>query len=98
MSDTKFTPGPWEVGDCDGATIWANAGTFAFAIGFATSDANGDREMALANARLIAAAPELYEALWDLVEGPFPTSDADVERVHAKARAALIKASSEQSQ
>ncbi|MBW6267854.1 hypothetical protein KZ859_36170, partial [Pseudomonas aeruginosa] len=51
-------------------------------------------ETANANARLIAAAPELLEALQDLdaLRGPFPPSDEAVEAAWRKASAAIAKA------
>ncbi len=63
MSDTKFTPGPWQVSGnavkaiaqvayCGASGSWSNKGTQVI----------GDDE-AKANAILIAAAPDLYAAL-----------------------------------
>lgn len=72
MSETKFTPGPWEVNPKlytgqDGGKhgyfeIAANRGMFWIArvLGFSAGE---DIEQFKANARLIAAAPDMYEAL-----------------------------------
>lgn len=108
MSAT-FTPGPWTLDDCrpprgQGAFININAGDLW--VGYAMGNHHdepgfpSDTECE-ANARLMAAAPELYEALnwlmtyWfslDPDELPdMPHVDAMVER----ARAALKKARGE---
>ncbi|NIH74463.1 hypothetical protein FHV99_001670 [Ochrobactrum sp. P20RRXII] len=68
MSKTKFTPGPWEAGRADVASIvdgvdskWIYGGGEYCAI--ASGRVTGSWETVMANAHLIAAAPELYEAL-----------------------------------
>jgi hypothetical protein len=55
------TPGPWDIGNHadDRIAIWATDVTVAFAY-------DVDDGRLAANARLIAAAPELLEALTDL--------------------------------
>jgi hypothetical protein len=63
----KFTPGPWFAFDCDvrSASVVLEGHTVA-----ETPDAPRDSDAlaeSLANARLIAAAPELYEALEKVV-------------------------------
>ncbi len=68
MSDTKYTPGPWRAATDHPYTT--DAGTDCVSV-FALSDAekrparvHGDtEEQAIANARLIAVAPELLESL-----------------------------------
>ena len=64
----KHTPGPWEAGRSDMATIvdgvsskWIYAGENYVAV--ASGLASEDWGVVMANARLIAAAPELLEAL-----------------------------------
>ena len=52
----------------------------------------------IANAHLIAAAPDLLEALQMLmsIDGHSALSVADADEIHAKARAAIAKATGEQ--
>jgi len=61
MSETKFTPGPWVI---------SNSGS-AYMEGTIILTSDGYREIAGVwqdeDAHLIAAAPELYEALNDLL-------------------------------
>ena len=76
MSETKFTPGPWKAGKnpCmttildghEGKAIYPKESSYHIAWANA-ENSNGDLdiETALANAALIAAAPELYDALFD---------------------------------
>ena len=108
--EAKFTPGPWatdiEVKTFDGqildATIYVNHGSGkGGAICIFQHDPedgldNTDPEQ-IANAHLIAAAPELYEALGALencrqtIHGQFVVSKEGIDR----ARAALAKARGE---
>jgi hypothetical protein len=101
MSEIKHTPGPWGVSsqspriikkyDDLGETnvILGSASAYPQS-GFFESD-----ESAIANARLMAAAPELLELLLELVdiEGPQPGNAAWGEKVHA----AIAKATGSQS-
>jgi hypothetical protein len=90
---SKHTPGPWSVDDPH--QIWAESAGEYVAITRVEDWDTIPREQAEANARLIAAAPELLEALkamltnWE--EAPAYGSDAA-----AKARAAIAKATGEQ--
>jgi hypothetical protein len=62
----KFTPGPWQVQDKFLNVFTCTEGLTGFTIHLAKvneDQVNGRRSEALANARLIAAAPELLEAL-----------------------------------
>ena len=69
MSEPKWTPGPWAI--CTGwPTMIVRASDHAHEIAIAqygdfarTGGLRSTREQAEANANLIAAAPELYEAL-----------------------------------
>lgn len=59
MTQFKGTPGPWIVGGNEGNKLSVNADPYFVAL----VDEGDSQE---ANARLIAAAPELLEALQDL--------------------------------
>lgn len=106
MTDTKFTPGPWRYGDwihkrigCSGdisswVDVWVDGGLPIAA----TKHGNE-----VANAALIAAAPELYAALADALdsleyiarnEPRLHGYGVRAERIEA-ARAALAKARGE---
>lgn len=109
---TSYTPGPWQVmTDYDGATIIiANIdgeiftdGTSTFSYDFVCdtfSDYSDDSkllETAKADARLIAAAPELLEALASLlafVEAHTANNEVIPPHTveHVRARAAIAKA------
>lgn len=92
--NTKHTPGPWmyagagaikrdytAIGCTDGETI-------ASAWGHSNSGFFVSEEEKEANARLIAAAPELFEALLDMVSDHADLSEATLNF----ARAAIEKA------
>lgn len=75
MSERKWTPGPWvavrnsaywEVNPANGA----GDGDVPFTIGdvCASSPGNADGGLQKANAHLIAAAPDLYDALQEMVD------------------------------
>jgi hypothetical protein len=64
--ETKFTSGPWTLGDENNQCCDINCGETV--ISLSRYPLNGDcfvieRDEMLANAKLIIAAPELYEAL-----------------------------------
>ena len=79
MMVTDWTPGPWKVG---GPTGFVNQISIEPAIGIVY----GAGQEVAANARLIAAAPELVEALQDLCDTLGECGMTE------KARAALAKA------
>ena len=97
---SEFTPGPWRKGDVGELMlkhkyreIISDDGKIGLVYGIIDQDNT-------ANANLIAAAPELYEALEELYE--FQAVDISVPRffkkfeaVMAKAHAALKKAGGE---
>ena len=58
----KHTPGPWHLND-DGCLVIGERGPFRLVKEFMSSGGMPTQEEALANANLIAAAPELLEAL-----------------------------------
>lgn len=114
MSEQKHTPGPWEV---SGAThIWsptAHANVASVSeprgegsdVGYQPLKRNSpDFEEACANARLIAAAPDLLEALSDVLDayeyalqykGDYFTEKHGDALVVEQARAAIKKAKGE---
>jgi hypothetical protein len=87
---TKHTPGPWAAAPTDGG----------FAVYEDDGEGNGDHIQCIpghprgeANARLIAAAPELLSALRDMVQREaylYPDSESNV--ILDAARAAIAKA------
>lgn len=99
MSEAKWTPGPWiatELGVI--ADRMAHHGNF-----YVCGVINADDEEDKATMRLIAAAPELYEALCDttaaldtvLAHYEIQMPEADKQQrnfIVAKARAAIAKA------
>ena len=98
MSAFKGTPGPWEVGE-DGDVIWGpeweGRKTFVASVPFNKTPRTE------ADARLIAAAPELLEALEELMSDVLDIRGVDVEEYKPegfkRARAAIAKATGEQS-
>ena len=100
---SKHTPGPWEVrADAHGRGRIYARGTWIATTWLATDDGNdAPRLPALSNARLIAAAPELLEALGILLNrlegigGEHVTGMEGVDADLIKARAAIAKATGE---
>jgi hypothetical protein len=91
MSETKFTPGPWAISihnsgiDSTGrmmiqCVISAKTGIIVHAVGGINAEAD---------ARLIAEAPNMYEALQEIVDTLSPNDFAHWVQT---ARAALAKA------
>mgnify|MGYP001559712184 CR=1 FL=1 len=72
----QHTPGPWRVetrGGMDGREVRVGA-TFVVATVNTTSNEEGNR---LANARLIAAAPRMYEFIRAFIDGRASLAEAD---------------------
>ena len=92
----KFTPGPWgyEYLEAFHWIFWADNDGDPFVVGYL--DDTGRPAEDEANAALIAAAPDMYEALEELqrvyVSGNF---DTEFQPALNKARAALAKARGE---
>ena len=89
--DAKYTPGPWMKSTHGGISkysIWSSSGQHI-------ADTNTTKsigfERCAANARLIAAAPDLLDVLEELV------AEFGVCGLTEKARAAIAKATGEQS-
>lgn len=108
----KFTPGPWYVRTLNGHgfdQVHAGHDDFCIAdvdmingkgglasVGLCDGTRKPKRGELEANARLIASAPELYEALKGLIEAMHSTSRTpmrDIEKAIENGRAALLKAS-----
>lgn len=92
----SHTPGPWAVPDIDGVwddtiPIHALDGSVVGTAWPLTYRCGDDDPETQANARLIAAAPELLEALRNLLSTPEVEDLAD-EEVWQKAVAAVAKA------
>jgi hypothetical protein len=108
--NTGFTPGPWRVNDGEGAgncgpdifPFLVEAGTPERSTGPVIAEIYGDPAglPADANARLIAAAPDLYEALAFLVDDEGDPNEVGMHSICVShqavldARAALAKAQS----
>lgn len=93
--ETKHTPGPWDVDECRyGFAVYARKSGDAVV---KTEDVEGrygaiDNE---ADARLIAAAPELLEALTEIVAAADGDGWKQLDPSFAAARAAIAKARGE---
>jgi hypothetical protein len=92
----KHTPGPWTKGDTDyfygGPAIMAQ-GSIVAAVSYAGAPC-GCSETTTANARLIAAAPDLLAALQGLLSDKYLSDPINNDRM-AAARAAVSKATGE---
>lgn len=109
MTDKKWTPGPWEVYDCSGTQMeksrYENGAFQVFSDDcdhHAVADCSCNHTCRMedeieANAHLIAAAPELYDALEVALVVLENMEAYGVGRLHAadQARAALAKARGE---
>lgn len=94
---SKHTPGPWRIEiedspDAEWSRRWPNIIADEYEV-VGTEGMYGDLETDMANARLIAAAPELLQSLQEVIQyfdapGDGCFSDAQL----AKARAAIAKA------
>lgn len=99
MSELKHTKSPWLIADDDPTFVYALGphGTNLFWVPVQASGPEKiGREEAVANAHLIAAAPELLAALQDLIEDitheDHRPKDWSVQAVVRQARAAIAKA------
>lgn len=91
MSPAKHTPGPWKIGaTIGGRPKVINQNGFAIC-GFAS----GSYAQMQHDARLIAAAPELLEALQQQLHALNVGSHDAMEQAYEAARAAIAKATGE---
>lgn len=89
MSTAKHTPGPWAVNPIMRDQICTFDGLKALAI----ANRDGDPYEVMATAQLIAAAPELLEALKELSAEEWRDDDDPILNcARSKARAAITKA------
>ena len=104
MSESKHTPGPWSIGNLasyDGYTgqpyrnVWARQGEAATVIARAIRR-HGETNDVDANAALIAAAPELLEALEEIMKQTDQRSNYLIDHVYLIAAAAIAKAKGEE--
>ena len=100
MNVAKFTPGPWTV---DKSHMYGaiNAGKWHVAMAnfynCHDEEVRVTREQQEANAQLISAAPDLFEALKIILEYPYgDASPLDDPLVMERARAAIRKAEGEE--
>jgi hypothetical protein len=92
MTDVYFTPEPWDLvvettrdGDIH-IDICDNSGHF---VGLVVNNANIGVEEALANAKLMRAAPEMYRLLWqvaDVMDDSEDCGEIPLERIEALLR------------
>ena len=99
MTDTQHTPGPWKYGPDNRKTMRVFSGSREIVRALST---HGNRRLncveRAANARLIAAAPELLEALQGLLRSYrdfLPERYLQDKGVATKAMAAIAKATAE---
>ena len=88
----KHTPGPWTVGDPPYGHTEIEGGDPPYLLAVATR--YWGQEVAHANARLIAAAPDLLEALqaYDAWADKTPPADKELKALREQMRAAIAKA------
>lgn len=97
---SKHTPGPWNIGTKNGARVWSENGETLIADADASESLR--KEIKKANARLIAAAPELLKALTKLLDMHERCDAGFAPHVELRfairdmARAAIAKATGEQ--
>ena len=90
MNTPKHTPGPWHVGLKPGTMVYGPQGEQIVGLNVML-----DSDEVLANAKFIAAAPAMYEALCGLLEyyGAYnPVTDKRIEPYIREAKAALAQA------
>lgn len=90
MTTAKFTPGPWEMFHTKERTgVCEKLANIAVTSGH---DSNRDEGEVIANANLIAAAPEMYEALHALCIAAATSDGVITDEMIENAQAAIAKA------
>lgn len=92
MTNPSYTPGPWHVGQHDNNIVYADGGRMV-----ANCNDAFDRITLTpaANARLIASAPELLDALKEVLFNSVHGNGLKAHwKAHDRARAAISKAES----
>jgi hypothetical protein len=98
QSKSQFTRGPWMVMPEEAEKLYIRVRGTRLGERFKIANApfpivdESEKQEALANAHLIAAAPEMFEALWRVLNHPVCHLDGSAE---AAIRAALAKARGE---
>ena len=85
-----FTPGPWEIQDAGPGTIRGLRFRVVTKDSIIARTTDGWKE-ARANARLIAAAPEMYEVLQELADSMELAKNYGYEKEHAMIQELLAK-------
>jgi len=92
---SEHTPGPWYVGRSESGYIVCNVGSLEVV----TNEYDPEQYDVEADARLIAAAPELLTALKVIAvwaQTPEPNEAACLELIHNKAMESITKAKGDQ--
>ena len=93
MSEAKHTPGPWQACDVGDYSDYDGRCRVILGNDLRIAVVLGDHDESAANARLIAAAPDLLEELEDMVSlVEYLMNDSYDNKETAEARAAIAKA------
>lgn len=97
MKEAKYTKGPWcaEFGEAYRVRSKDDGGQIAIMMNLKGAHGLGGRrtgDEVAANARLISAAPDLLEALQEIVDAADGSGWAQLDATLANARAAIAKA------
>ncbi|EMN1229820.1 hypothetical protein RCG72_004421 [Enterobacter roggenkampii] len=92
MKEFKGTPGPWKVSRTGKSIGSVSGGDDPSMLLVAWAEPYANPAHQEANANLIAAAPDLLEALLSIVNMEYQPKDDESDNVYLKARAAISKA------
>ena len=93
MSEAKHTPGPWQACDVGDYSDYDGRCRVILGNDLRIAVVLGDHDESAANARLIAAAPDLLEELEDMVSlVEYLMNDSYDSKETAEARAAIARA------